>query len=286
MIKQLLVYASQVRLNGYTSVPLDYYMDAYEYFHDSLSGIKTTKRTFQKYIYSSNGGGSIFMEGFLDELCTTSTRYAENVDKVDSLYMRAQLSDNYNELAFQLFLMGIVNPHKYLSTFKDVEYIISHFDIRRKYFHSSNSGILNLMPLNYAPYKRLMSTYIENMSRGIDYGYPVWDFVYGYTDLTLSIPVHLWKRNHYFDLIKSACGLDIQDYSIFNLSESTLKKYTQEISIFFPKIADYILEKYGRETTKRVFMYLLSRADLYLYRALLSDPWILDSINSEGIEIK
>lgn len=286
MIKQLLIYASQVRLNGYTSIPLDYYINAYSYFNTNAYGIKINKSLFNKYIKPTNGGKCILIEGFLNDLCTGGKRITEDVEKVDSLYLKAKLSDNYKELAFQLFLMGIVNHHKYLSTFKDVDYIVSHFNIRRKFFNFSSSGILHLMPLNYAPYKRLMSTYIENMSRGVDYGYPVWDFVYGYTDLTLSVPVHLWKKNNYFALIKSACDLDIQDYSIFNLSDAILKKYTTEISIFFPKIVDHLINQYGRKTVERTFMYILSKADLYLYPALLSDPWILDSINSEGIQIK
>lgn len=287
-IKQLLVYASQVKLNGYVSVPMNYYMGAIEMLHYK-KGVSLLGRESQKYIFEKNGVSGIYIQAFLPNIGVSKNTLvtSESSDILKSIYLKGQLSASYEELAFQLFLMGLIEPHDYLKHNTSLDFIFSRIDAKTRFSSYKNtSSILNKIELSYARYRNLMSVYIENICSGTDYGYPVWDFVYSFSDLILYRPIHLWKTNHYISIIKSICALDIQDYSVFALTDDIVNKYYTEISLLFPLIVDWLIERYGKKKIYNLFIFLLDKADNYLYQALLSDEWVLDAINSEGVEIR
>lgn len=307
VVNRLLLYAGQVKSNGYAYFKKDYILLALEYLHGSWEKAnaifdKMVKKVVKSYFLNLSGSkletlsdGSEVISSF-DFAIKPADKgsYAlstENSRELKELYALKGTSFGYKELLFQLCFMGIISLREFLRYSDSVDDYIgrlsSSSDDRMDFMYRSNSGsfLSSSIEVSQETYSYVLQCYVEVISEGYDFGMSVYDFIYNYTKNTLRVPKHLWNKNKYQSFIRQICNWRISDFSIFKLPDKQfIEKYSVEIGVCLPKIIGWLSSYYGAPYVERLVKYIISSSDEYLREALLVDRNIFWEANSEGVD--
>ena len=181
-INYFLVEANRFKLNNYNKVPLDYIMDLISYIYEGSPMVNLSKK-FTKGSVEENGKKYYY---FNKDLKSNTKAYSiintqkylatmSNNTIVKQIYVLSFTDNAYKELAFVLFLLGVVNTEDYLPMNRDISYIVSRFTIKppRRDVYSSKGIIITLQD-----YISLMGLYYKNAMKGVRYGVNPLDFVW------------------------------------------------------------------------------------------------------------
>lgn len=299
VVNRLLLYANQVKANGYVYFKKEYVMLSLLYLYGSeekanlvlesiLKGSRGANHflTLNNYYVETLSNGTEVIKCLWFNVKPIKNPYAlstENSKELKELYAFRNTSSSYTELLFQLCFMGIISLKDYLRHVCDVDDYIGRFSVID--FDTSRNFLPSTIEVYSELYKFILQCYVENMSEGCDYGMSVYDFIYNYTKDTLRVAKHLWRRNEYTFFIRNIKSWKISDFSIFKLPDKNfIKKYCVEIGLCLPKIIGWMVSYYGFKYAEDLIKYILASSDEFLRESLLMDISIFAEVNSEGVD--
>lgn len=173
-----LIESNGVKLGGYVRIKS-------KLLYDFINLLYSDNKTGYNYLYKrvstlEQKYGAVIPMSCLYEKLGYTQRYlvtSETSNLIRKVYLQGQLNNTYYEFAFVLFLTGMVNSADYLAVFRDVNRTVGKFTIKTSRRRQS-SDIIQPILLKQRTYINLMMLYVQNCINGVDYGVPMYDFVY------------------------------------------------------------------------------------------------------------
>lgn len=268
-VNYLLIEANKIKLGGYDVVPIKFLLYAVDYIYSDCPERGSKLATF--YTKKQNNG---YVR--ISDLCTEfpyNKAYLLDCEESGQLRyfcMQGIINANYAELVFILLVCGIGKSSSILRYFKNVSAVTSRIRVKSKNYNEKsvqNTSVISGLWVTGGFYCKLMSMYIENASRGVSYGFGVYDFIY-------HIVKTCGKRWDKIDNYLSR--LSISSWSCFEVnSKDVLSKYKEEIACMIPYI-------YGNiSLNKSVYVRLLSLVDFRLQGVVYSNSMFLEKTYRE-----
>ena len=231
-INYFLVEANRFKLNNYVKIPTDYIMELISYIYDGNAMANLSKK-FIKGSVEENGKRYFY---FNKDHKTNNNSKAYNLINtqkylatmanntiVKQIYILSFTDNAYKELAFVMFLLGVVNTEDYLTMNRDISYIVSRFVVkpsRREIY--ANKGII----ITLQDYLTLMALYYKNAVKGVRYGVNPFDFVYNAYNKAKAF------SNNALEQVLTAFGNVLENpENLPNLSDTVFNKYDTELAI-------------------------------------------------------
>lgn len=239
-----LVEANGVKLGGYIRIRSKLLYDlANLLYSEGSAGIGYIRRRIVNL--ESKHGSIIPISCLTDNMCYTQ-RYLVNSNTSNTLrmiYLKGQLDATYNELAFVLFITGMVDSADYLSIFRDVNRVVGRFSVKSTKAFSASSDVIKPILISQKSYTSLMMLYVQNCLNGVDYGVPMYDFVYHIlkTAGLKSIKTRGSYYGIYMRLSDNMQGISVSSNCGISPSDDELNKYAEEIAFLlsaFPYMFD------------------------------------------------
>lgn len=262
-INYYMLEASRIEVNFFRKTTVDFVLDLVDLLYQGYSdkGVSRIKnkildsfgRAFNTAWYIQQGDVAIMIYSeytFRHSLSGVKLVNSQNNNFLHSLYEKMAFSTVHYNLAFLLFLLGLVDRDDYLRWNTNVESITSVIGFSdstymNEVLYRSSDPVDEgkyLLYLNERGYCNLLSSYIRNASNyHTDYGYNVYDFIYNMLKgrKAISWQVILQKKD-YRRIIRAFNLTGISNYDIFVISPSEIPKYAEEIAVVLPLITNYV----------------------------------------------
>ena len=234
-INYFLIEANRFKLNRFERVPLDFILELISYIYDGNAMVNLTKRFVNNSVVGDDG-----VKYFYFNLDTASNRkdkaygiintqrYLATIStnsKVRQIYVMSLTDPSYKELAFVLFLLGVVNTEDYLKFNVDINYVVSRFDIRVKRdarWYTEYRGIV----ISVQDYISLMGIYYKNAMEGARYNVNPLDFIWNAIDKFKNYGTG--KLNSLLSSLRSVIGCVS---SLPVVQDDIFLKYIQELAV-------------------------------------------------------
>lgn len=155
---------------------------------------------------------------------------------VNYIYHKALLDDAYADLAFVLLILGIVNSEDYVENLKSVDELVSRFNVSKNRVSVWDTSIDDLV-LSYRNYVELMSLFVVASSKGVNYGYSVYSFIYNMLTYGEKIVSRKKTSINLDKVVNVLGGLKLSSIDCFKVEDlETRRKYAEEIIISIPML--------------------------------------------------
>lgn len=231
-IDYFLVEANRYKLMGYEKFSLEYILDLVNFIYGDCPHNSLINKYMKGCTVDTQGKRYYYLN--LDiktgrpkayEIIKTQKHLATSWENpvVRQIYIMSLTNHAYKELAYIMFLLGMVNVGDYLNFNRDVDYVVSRISIKapRKTPYGSKGVVISLK--NYIT---LMGFYFKNALSGTQYGVNALDFVYNAYKTASKYSKD--PLSYVYDGFSVALEVGI---SLPEISENMFKKYVSEIAI-------------------------------------------------------
>lgn len=267
----LLVDANSAKLGGYVNVRSKFLYDmANILYANQPSGRNYIIRRISKL--ESEHGQTIPISCFTDGMCYTQKYLVSSKTSniLRMIYVRGQLDIKYSELAFVLFITGMVDSADYLSMFRDVNRVVGRFNVKIKAQNRSSDDVLRQVLISQKSYISMMMLYIQNCLNGIDYGVPMYDFVYHI--LKTAGLKSIKRKGSYYSIyvriIEDIKYVQVPQNFRLHPSDAELVKYAEELA-FMVSAFPYMFDS---SIIERLFGILVSKNCVVFIEIMLRSP--------------
>lgn len=228
-MQKLLIEANRVKIRGYKQVSLSFAQHVVNTLYGA--GARHVAMFERKFRSSLSKEGEViiakYTSGLYSEL-KTLTRSDRN-PVLKKIYNLAKINSSYKELAFVMFLMGVVDTRDFLVNFRDIGYIMDRVVVTPKYNRIVNT-VDKRFSVSFKAHNDFMAVCFELATKGIDFGVHPLDFLY-------HILNHTWETRgsrEYDYVIKTLQKMDMSSVDSIFIDEKLIDKYPEEIGVILP----------------------------------------------------
>lgn len=276
-MKALLVDVNKIKLQGYQYIPLTTITSLLERVYPPNN--PTMLRLLSK-AQKNAVDGFVNISSMNDTLVNNSRNLAtsETNEFLKGVYKKAKLSDAYTELAFVIFITGMVNTHDFLVNFEDPNFIVQRLSVHRIRDISGEVEDKRLS-VNSTMYVQLMAEMFKvSLIRERTTGIEPLDFVYHMIEARWK-KVNYAKENFYVYVEKQLFNLGIDSFSSLKLTKEKITKYYDEIGVLLTSFIGHT----NPETLNKLFMSVVREAvqqdNTLLVGMLMTNERLLESQN-------
>lgn len=269
-----LIEANKVKLGGYVKIKNSFLINIINLLYEP--GTSAYNKLISRYSSGiSSGYGHTSVQNLIPNIFKNYKYLASSGTNLvlSNIYDKARLNHAYRELAFVLFITGLVDSRDYLKHCPDIYSVMNRLSVESDVSQDTEE-VFKPLVISNKEYCELMGMLLKNTSEGVDYGLSPYDFIYH------MLKVFGADYNRYDYVCGFMEDLGISDFTKLKLSSAIIEKYPEEVTVVLPVLSKYMKP----ESSFRVLDKVLYKVSPSLMEVVLRNYNFIINSGMRGIE--